>query len=95
MMWLMLQQDNPDDYVVATNETHSVKQFCQATFGLLGLDCAKYVKYDERYERPTEVDRLATRARNGFTSTRPDWVGNTARFETMATTYGVPPTTCS
>jgi GDPmannose 4,6-dehydratase len=58
MMWLMLQQDNPDDYVVATNETHSVKEFCQETFGLLGLDWEKYVKYDQRYERPAEVELL-------------------------------------
>ena len=58
MMWLMLQQDQPDDYVVATNETHSVKEFCQETFGLLGLDWEKHVKYDQRYERPAEVDLL-------------------------------------
>lgn len=58
MMWLMLQQDRPDDYVVATNETHSVKEFCQETFGLLDLDWEKYVKYDQRYERPAEVDLL-------------------------------------
>jgi GDPmannose 4,6-dehydratase len=58
MMWLMLQQDNPDDYVVATNETHSVKEFCQVAFGRLGLDWQKYVKYDQRYERPAEVELL-------------------------------------
>ena len=58
MMWLMLQQDNPGDYVAATNETHSVKEFCEETFGLLGLDWAKYVKHDTRYERPAEVDLL-------------------------------------
>jgi GDPmannose 4,6-dehydratase len=58
MMWLMLQQDKPDDYVVATNETHSVKEFCQETFGYLGLDWEKYVKYDQRYERPAEVELL-------------------------------------
>jgi GDPmannose 4,6-dehydratase len=58
MMWLMLQQDKPDDYVVATNETHSVKEFCQEAFGLLGLDWEKYVKYDQRYERPAEVELL-------------------------------------
>jgi GDPmannose 4,6-dehydratase len=54
----MLQQDKPDDYVVATNETHSVREFCQETFSLLGLDWEKYTKYDERYERPAEVDLL-------------------------------------
>ena len=58
MMWVMLQQDNPDDYVVATNETHSVKEFIQECFGLLDLDWEKYVKYDNRYERPAEVDLL-------------------------------------
>jgi GDPmannose 4,6-dehydratase len=58
MMWLMLQQDQPDDYVVATGETHSVRDFCQEAFGLLDLDWEKYVKYDTRYERPAEVDLL-------------------------------------
>ncbi len=58
MMWLMLQQDNPDDYVVATNETHSVREFCEETFRQLGLDWEKYVKYDQRYERPSEVELL-------------------------------------
>jgi len=58
MMWVMLQQDKPDDYVVATNETHSVKEFIQETFGLLNLDWEKYVKYDQRYERPAEVELL-------------------------------------
>lgn len=58
MMWLMLQQDKPDDYVVATNEVHSVREFCQECFGLLGLDWEKYVKYDARYERPAEVELL-------------------------------------
>lgn len=55
---MMLQQDEPDDYVIATNETHSVKEFVQETFGLLGLDWEKYVKHDARYERPAEVDLL-------------------------------------
>src|ERR1700743_2480148 len=58
MMWLMLQQEQPDDYVVATNETHSVKEFCQETFGLLGLDWKKHVRHDARYERPAEVELL-------------------------------------
>jgi GDPmannose 4,6-dehydratase len=58
MMWIMLQQDQPDDYVVATNETHSVRDLCAEAFGLLGLDWQKYVKYDARYERPSEVDLL-------------------------------------
>ena len=58
MMWLMLQQEKPDDYVVATNETHSVREFCEAAFGAVGLDWQKYVKHDPRYERPAEVDLL-------------------------------------
>lgn len=58
MMWLMLQQDEPDDYVIATNETHTVKEFVQATFDRLGLDWEAYVEYDKRYERPAEVDLL-------------------------------------
>jgi GDPmannose 4,6-dehydratase len=58
MMWVMLQQDKPDDYVVATNETHSVKEFIEETFGLLDLDWKQFVKHDARYERPAEVELL-------------------------------------
>ncbi len=58
MMWLMLQQDKPDDYVIATNETHSVKEFVEETFGLLDLDWQEHIKFDSRYERPAEVDLL-------------------------------------
>ncbi len=58
MMWMMLQQDTPDDYVVATNETHSVKEFVQETFALLGMDWEAHVEYDKRYERPAEVELL-------------------------------------
>ncbi len=57
-MWLMLQQDQADDYVISTNETHSVREFVQETFALLDLDWEQYVDYDKRYERPTEVDLL-------------------------------------
>jgi GDPmannose 4,6-dehydratase len=57
-MWMMLQADEGDDYVCATNETHSVKQFVQETFSLLDLDFEEYVDYDDRYERPAEVDLL-------------------------------------
>jgi GDPmannose 4,6-dehydratase len=57
-MWLMLQQDQGDDYVMATNETNSVRDFVIETFNLLDLDWEKYVDYDKRYERPTEVDLL-------------------------------------
>ena len=58
VMWLMLQQDQPDDYVCATGETHTIREFCQESFGLLGLDWEKYVEYDKRYERPSEVELL-------------------------------------
>jgi GDPmannose 4,6-dehydratase len=58
MMWLMLQQDQPDDYVVATGETHSVREFAEETFAHLNLDWNKYVRHDPRYERPAEVDLL-------------------------------------
>ncbi len=57
-MWLMLQQDEPDDYVVSTGETHSVREFVEETFACLGLDWQKHVKHDARYERPAEVDLL-------------------------------------
>ena len=65
-MWLMLQQDEPDDYVIATGEAHSVREFLDAAFGLLDLDWKKYVEIDPRYFRPAEVDFLlgdATKAR--------------------------------
>lgn len=58
MMWLMLQQDQPDDYVVATNETHSIRELCEEAFGQLGLDWQRFVKHDARYERPAEVELL-------------------------------------
>jgi GDPmannose 4,6-dehydratase len=58
MMWLMLQQDNPDDYVAATNETHSVREFVEEAFSLLDLDWKQFVRHDPRYERPAEVDEL-------------------------------------
>jgi GDPmannose 4,6-dehydratase len=58
VMWLMLQQDSPDDYVIATNETHSVQEFCETAFACLDLDWKQYVKHDPRYERPAEVDLL-------------------------------------
>ena len=57
-MWLMLQQPEPDDYVIATGEAHSVREFLEAAFGLLGLDWREYVVVDPRYFRPTEVDCL-------------------------------------
>jgi GDPmannose 4,6-dehydratase len=57
-MWLMLQQDEPDDYVIATNETHTVREFLEETFACLDLDWEKYVGFDKKYERPAEVDLL-------------------------------------
>jgi GDPmannose 4,6-dehydratase len=57
-MWLMLQQDEPDDYVISTNETHSVKEFCQLAFDHAGLNWKDHVIVDERYYRPAEVQLL-------------------------------------
>ena len=57
-MWMILQQDKPDDYVIATGETHSVKEFCEEAFAHAGLDWNEYVEIDKRYYRPAEVDLL-------------------------------------
>jgi len=57
-MWLMLQQDQPDNYVVATGQTHSVRRFCELAFDHVGLDYRSYIVLDERYMRPAEVDLL-------------------------------------
>jgi GDPmannose 4,6-dehydratase len=57
-MWRILQQDTPDDYVLATNETHTVREFCQEAFAHVGLDWEQFVRHDPRYERPAEVDLL-------------------------------------
>ena len=57
-MWLMLQQSEPDDYVIATNETHSIREFLDVAFDHAGLDWKKYVDIDPRYYRPAEVDLL-------------------------------------
>jgi GDPmannose 4,6-dehydratase len=65
-MWLMLQAEKPDDYVIATGETHSVREFLDLAFGRLDLDWKDYVEIDPRYYRPAEVDQLlgdATKAR--------------------------------
>jgi GDPmannose 4,6-dehydratase len=65
-MWLMLQQDQPDDYVVATGESHSVREFLEEAFQYAGLDWRAYVEVDPRYFRPTEIEELrgdATKAR--------------------------------
>ena len=57
-MWRMLQQDAPDDYVIATGEMHTVQELVEVAFGLVGLDWERHVRIDERYFRPTEVDEL-------------------------------------
>jgi GDPmannose 4,6-dehydratase len=57
-MWLMLQQDEPDDYVIATGETHSVREFLELVFRQVGLPWAQFVETDPRYLRPSEVDLL-------------------------------------
>jgi GDPmannose 4,6-dehydratase len=57
-MWLMLQKDEPDDYVIATGEMHTVRELCEVAFGLAGLDWERYVRVDEQYLRPTEVEEL-------------------------------------
>jgi GDPmannose 4,6-dehydratase len=57
-MWLMLQQDEPDDYVIATGKTHSVRELCEVAFGYLGLDYRDYVVSDPKFYRPAEVDQL-------------------------------------
>src|SRR6266487_1986403 len=66
-MWLMLQQDKPDNYVIATGTTHSVRELCELAFSEAGLDYRDFVKTDERFYRPAEVDLLtgdATKARS-------------------------------
>ena len=68
-MWLMLQQDEPDDYVIATGETHSVREFLEEAFALLGMNWKDYVEIDPRYYRPLEVDVLigdASKARRAL-----------------------------
>ncbi len=80
-MWLMLQQDKPDDYVIATGETHSVREFCEVAFAHVGLDWQKHVVVDPRYFRPTEVDLLlgdSTKAK-----TKLGWAPKT-RFHELA-----------
>jgi GDPmannose 4,6-dehydratase len=65
-MWLMLQQDEPDDYVIATGESHSVREFAQLAFAEVGLDWEDYVTVDDRFKRPADVSELrgdATKAR--------------------------------
>jgi len=69
VMWLMLQQDEPDDYVVSSGKTHTVREYCQAAFGHVGLDWEKYVEVDTEFYRPAEVHVLlgdSSKARENF-----------------------------
>lgn len=78
-MWLMLQQDTPSDFVIATGETHSVQEFCEVAFARAGLDWEQHVVIDERFFRPAEVDLLvgdASRAANEL-----DWTPRTTFTE--------------
>ncbi len=73
-MWLAMQANAPDDYVVATGESHSVREFCEVAFGHAGLDYREFLKTDSRYLRPAEVDHLRgdaakTRAKLGWSPT--------------------------
>jgi GDPmannose 4,6-dehydratase len=66
-MWLMLQQDEPDDFVLATGETYSVQEFLEVAFSYVGIDWREYVEVDPLYYRPAEVDLLigdASKAKN-------------------------------
>lgn len=78
-MWLMLQQDIPEDYVIATGKMISVRDFCDYSFGLVGLDYRNYVVTDPKYLRPTEVDQLlgdSTKARNKL-----NWIPKVSVFD--------------
>jgi GDPmannose 4,6-dehydratase len=68
-MWLMLQQDRPDDYVIATGEAHSVQEFLELAFARVDLNWKQFVRHDGRYKRPAEVDLLvgdASKARRAL-----------------------------
>jgi GDPmannose 4,6-dehydratase len=82
-MWLMLQQDQPDDYVVGTGQTHSVREWCQAAFGPMGLDYADYVKVDPRFIRPADVDLLVSDPAKARTAL--GWVPGMSFEELVAT----------
>jgi GDPmannose 4,6-dehydratase len=81
-MWRMLQQDEPDDYVVSTDETHSVREFCQIAFGHVGLDWEKYVVVDDAFFRPAEVELLVGDSAKARTTL--DWTP-TVGFEDLVT----------
>jgi GDPmannose 4,6-dehydratase len=68
-MWMMLQADEPDDYVIGTGEAHTVREFCEIAFDCVGLDWEAFVRIDDMYLRPTEVDFLradASKARSAL-----------------------------
>lgn len=71
-MWLMLQHEKPQDYVIATNESHSVREFIEKAFQYVGLDWKKYVRVDERFFRPLEVDCL----QGNYAKAKKNWGGN-------------------
>jgi GDPmannose 4,6-dehydratase len=81
-MWLMLQQEEPSDYVIATGETHSVRQLCEIAFSHVGLDWQKHVEVDERFLRPAEVDLLTGNADKA--RTRLGWKPQTSFPELVA-----------
>jgi GDPmannose 4,6-dehydratase len=66
-MWLMLQQDQPGDYVVSTGETHPVREFCELAFGHVDLDWERHVVVDEKFMRPAEVELLVGSADKAHT----------------------------
>ena len=81
-MWLMLQEDSPDDYVICTGETHSVREFCQVAFGHLGLSYEDHVEVNEKFFRPAEVDLLV--GDYSKASTKLGWTPRTT-FEELVT----------
>lgn len=66
-MWMMLQQEQPDDYVIGTGESHTVREFCQQAFGIVGLESDPFIKIDPEYFRPTEVECLQADPTKAFT----------------------------
>lgn len=81
-MWLMLQEDSPDDYVICTGETHSVREFCEVAFGHLGLSYEDHVEVNEKFFRPAEVDLLV--GDYSKASTKLHWTPRTT-FEELVT----------
>ena len=84
-MWLMLQQEKPDNYVVGTGETHSVREFCELAFSHVGLDYNQYVLQDQLYYRPAEVDELVSDPRKGWQCS---WLGADYEFQAVGADDG-------